>query len=180
MVRLGLPLASYRDQPHAPCPHGCKHPQSQGARQGAVRLPPGDRTPQGKRGQQVAQGRRGDDHPPLQNTYISIMVNKAQPFPDGNASRHPPLRRFAPSTAGGSELVPRRHVYQPFQGHQPGTHQPCCPWRRISNSDDVSSERRDIKAALKRPAQTAQNEVGAVADKMERPEHADDSVDGRA
>jgi hypothetical protein len=27
-LRLGLPLASYHNQPHAPCPHGCKHPQT--------------------------------------------------------------------------------------------------------------------------------------------------------
>ena len=27
-LRLGLPLASYHDQPHAPCPHGCRHPQT--------------------------------------------------------------------------------------------------------------------------------------------------------
>jgi hypothetical protein len=25
-LRQGLPLASYHDQPHAPCPHGCRHP----------------------------------------------------------------------------------------------------------------------------------------------------------
>jgi hypothetical protein len=27
-LRLGLPLANYHDQPHAPCPHGCRHPQT--------------------------------------------------------------------------------------------------------------------------------------------------------
>ncbi len=27
-LRLGLPLASYHNQPHAPCPNGCKHPQT--------------------------------------------------------------------------------------------------------------------------------------------------------
>jgi hypothetical protein len=25
-LRLGLPLASYHNQPHALCPHGCRHP----------------------------------------------------------------------------------------------------------------------------------------------------------
>jgi hypothetical protein len=27
-LRLGLPLASYHNQPHALCPHGCRHPLS--------------------------------------------------------------------------------------------------------------------------------------------------------
>ncbi len=27
-LRLGLPLASYHNKPHEPCPHGCRHPQS--------------------------------------------------------------------------------------------------------------------------------------------------------
>jgi hypothetical protein len=27
-LRLGLPLARYHNQPHAPCPHGCRHPQT--------------------------------------------------------------------------------------------------------------------------------------------------------
>ena len=26
--RPGLPLASYNNQPHAPCPHGCKRQQT--------------------------------------------------------------------------------------------------------------------------------------------------------
>jgi hypothetical protein len=27
-LRLGLPLASYHNLPHAPCPHGCRNPQT--------------------------------------------------------------------------------------------------------------------------------------------------------
>ena len=27
-LRLGLPLASYHNLPHAPCPHGCRPPQT--------------------------------------------------------------------------------------------------------------------------------------------------------
>jgi hypothetical protein len=30
-LRLGRPLASYYNQPHAPCPHGCRHPQTKEA-----------------------------------------------------------------------------------------------------------------------------------------------------
>jgi hypothetical protein len=30
-LRLGLPLASYYNKLHAPCPHGCKHPQAKEA-----------------------------------------------------------------------------------------------------------------------------------------------------
>ena len=49
-LRLGLPVASYHNLSHAPCPHGCKAPADQGARQGAVRLLPGDRLSQAIQG----------------------------------------------------------------------------------------------------------------------------------
>jgi hypothetical protein len=99
-------------------------PADQRARQGAVRLPPRDRLPQGEPGQEVAQGGRGDDHPPLQHLH---QHHGDQALPGRQASRHPPLRRHHHRQPCGPELAPRRHVNQPYGGHQPGVHQPDWP-----------------------------------------------------
>ncbi len=108
-------------------------PAEQGARQGAVRLPPRDRLPQGEPGQQVAQGRRGDDHPPLQHLHLH-HGDQAQALPGQHASRHPPLQRQHRRQPCGPELAPRRHV--------PGVHQPGCPGLPAGPRGARSSQRR--------------------------------------
>jgi hypothetical protein len=38
-LRLGLALASYHNQPHAPCPHGCRNPQTKELVKGGTATP---------------------------------------------------------------------------------------------------------------------------------------------
>ena len=115
-LRQGLPLASYHNQPHAPCPHGCKHPLTKEpikVRFGYHLVTDCLKANQGKK-----------SHKDVEtlihhlNTYTSITATKAKPFSNGTQADillsgittidDPAARR-----PGGPEPVPRRHVYHP-------------------------------------------------------------------
>jgi hypothetical protein len=151
-LRLGIPRAGYHNQPHAPCPHGCKHPQTkkpadQEARSCAVRIPP---CHQGKPGQKVANGRRGrgNDHPPLQHLHEHHGDQGQSPSRTASEQTSSSLA-FPPSRQpGGPKLASRRHVWVTNQdfinraalGHQPGP----------------EAQRNTIPATTSSPAQSAQ------------------------
>ena len=82
-LRLAQPLASYHAQPHAPCPHGCRHPQTNAivnARYGWHLVTNCQRANQGKKA-----------HKDIEfilthyfNTYTHITAIKAKPFANTN------------------------------------------------------------------------------------------------
>jgi hypothetical protein len=76
------PLAGYHNQPHAPCPYGCRAPANQGDRQGTDGMATtGDC-------RMANQGNKSHEDVEATvihrfNTYTSITATKAKPFPDG-------------------------------------------------------------------------------------------------
>ena len=150
-----VPLASYHNQPHAPCPHGCKHPQSNErvkvrdgyhlvtdcARQTRARSRTRTsrrrsstintyRLRQGKPGQEVAQGRRGDDHPPSTPTraYNGEQGQALHGLPQGRrGDDNPPLQQYLHEHHGDqSQACHRLHAsrHPPLRHHH--HRQPCC------------------------------------------------------
>jgi hypothetical protein len=84
-LRLGLALASYHSEPHAPCPHGCKHPQTKEpveVRYGYHLVTDCIIANQGK----SRTGRRGDDHP----LQLSVLGVTNQEFMYRAAPGHQP------------------------------------------------------------------------------------------
>ena len=137
--------------PACTMPAWLQAPADQAARQGAVRLLPRDRPPQGEPGQEVAaQGRQGDDHPPLQHPH-EHHGDQGQALHGRQASRHPPLRHHHHRQPGGPELASRRHVYQPDRGHQSGVHQPSCPWPPAGPRGTRSPQRRHHQRKARGP-----------------------------
>ena len=99
-LRLGLPLASYHNQPHGPCPHGCKHPQTKEpvkVRYGYHLAIDCLKANQGKKPHKDVEATIIHHF----NTYTNITATRPKPFPDGKQA------------ACGPELAPRRHVNQP-------------------------------------------------------------------
>ncbi len=85
-LRLGLPLASYHNEPHAPCPHGCSYPLSKepvkvryGYHLHHVLVTDCLKANQGKKSLKDVKATIIDHF----NTYINITATKAKPFPDG-------------------------------------------------------------------------------------------------
>ena len=81
-LRLGLPLASYYNQPHAPCPHGCRNQNNE-----RVKLRFGWHLVTDCR--KANQGKKS--HKDVEsilihyfNTYTHITATKAKPFPNSN------------------------------------------------------------------------------------------------
>ena len=77
-LRLGLPLASYHNQPHAPCPHGCKHPQTKErfkVRYGYHLVTDCRKANQGNKSHKDVEVTDDD-------THTSITATKAKPFTD--------------------------------------------------------------------------------------------------
>ncbi len=86
--------------------------------------------------------------------------DQAQALPGRQASRHPPLQRHHHRQSCGPELAPRRHVNQPFGGHQPGVDQPGCPWppagpRGTRSSKTTSSPAQSARRSANTPSTTA-------------------------
>ncbi len=80
-LRLGLPLASYHDQPHAPCPHGCRHPQTYEpvkVRFGWHLVTDCRKANQGKKSHKDVESILIHYF----NTYTHITATKAKPFPN--------------------------------------------------------------------------------------------------
>ena len=91
-LRLGLPLASYHNHPHAPCPHGCKHPQTKEpvkVRHGNHLVTDCLKANQGNKSHKDVEATIIHHF----STYTSITATKTKPFPDGTQERHLPLRR---------------------------------------------------------------------------------------
>jgi hypothetical protein len=135
-LRLGLPLASYHNQPHALCPHGCKHPLTKepvNVRYGYHLVTDCLKANQGKKSHKDVEAAIINHF----NIHTYITATKPKPFPGGKqASRHPLLRRHHHRKLCGPELAPRRHVNQPYGGHQPGVHQPGCPWLQAPGPEE--------------------------------------------
>ena len=82
-LRLGLPLASYHAQPHAPCPHGCRHPQTNESikvRWGWHLVTNCQRANQGKKSHKDVESILIHYF----NTYTHITATKAKPFANSN------------------------------------------------------------------------------------------------
>jgi hypothetical protein len=80
-LRLALPLASYHNQPHAPCPHGCKHPQTKEpikVRYGYHVVTDCLKTNQGKKSHKDVEATIIHHF----NTYTNITATKPKPFSD--------------------------------------------------------------------------------------------------
>ena len=81
-LRLGTPLASYYNQPHALCPHGCRHPQTKenvNVRYGWHLATDCRKANQGKKSHKDVEWTIIHYF----NTYTSITATKAKPFPGG-------------------------------------------------------------------------------------------------
>jgi hypothetical protein len=135
--RLGLPLASYHNQPQAPCPHGYLHPQTKEpvkVRYGYHLVTDCLKANQGKKSHKDVEATIIH---PLQHLH-QHHGDQAQALPGRQVSGHPPLRSHHHRQPRGPELAPRRHVNQPHGvtnqefinraafGHQagPGEHDP--------------------------------------------------------
>ncbi len=100
-LRLGLPLASYHNQPHAPCPHGCRHPQTNErikVRWGWHLVTNCLKAKQGKKSHKDVESILIHYF----NTYTHITATKAKPFANTNmqadillSMRHKPYDRLA-------------------------------------------------------------------------------------
>ena len=76
---LGLPLASYHNLPHAPCPDGCRHPQTKEpvkVRYGYHLVTDYRKASQGKKSHKDVEATIIHHF----NTYTSITASKAKPF----------------------------------------------------------------------------------------------------
>jgi hypothetical protein len=72
-------LASYHNLPHAPCPHGCRRPQTKEPVKVRYGYHLATDCRKAEPGQQVAQGREATIIHNF-NTYTSITASKAKPF----------------------------------------------------------------------------------------------------
>jgi hypothetical protein len=129
-LQLGLPLASYHNQPHALCPHGCRHPLTKELvnvrycyHLHHVLVTDCLKANQGKKSHKDVEATIIHHF----NTYTSITATKAKPFSDGKQTSS--FRASPPSTIRrpATQLAPRCHVYQSYEGHQPGVDQPRRP-----------------------------------------------------
>ena len=131
-LRPGIPLAGQLPQSTVcTVPAWLQAPPDEGARRGAVRLPPCDRLPRGKPGQEVAHGRRGDNHPLLQHLH-EHHGDQGRALPGRQANRHPPLWRYHHRQPGGPKLLldvtstnrmgvtNQEFINHASLGHQPG------------------------------------------------------------
>jgi hypothetical protein len=78
-LRLGLPLASYHNKPHEPCPHGCRHPQTIPVRYGCHLVTDCRKANQGNKSHKDVQSILIHYF----NTFTHITATKARPFPNG-------------------------------------------------------------------------------------------------
>jgi hypothetical protein len=82
-LRLALPLASYHNQPHVPCPHGCRHPQTNESikvRYGWHLVTNCLKANQGKKAHKDVESILIHYF----NTYTHITATKAKPFANTN------------------------------------------------------------------------------------------------
>jgi len=130
-LRQGLPLASYHNQPQAPCPHGCKHPLTKEpvkARYGYHLVTDCPKANQGKKSHKDVETTIIHHF----NTYTNITATKAKPFTDGKQADilltgvttidNPAARNWYldvtstnPMGVTNQELISRATL-----GHQPG------------------------------------------------------------